>query len=477
MWILPSHARPDKCKRVISDMRLRGSTACGVIVIDSDDPHRWVYRGMERSLPDGWSLLEFDNKRIGSAAALQHAFKTFPNYGWYGVISDDSLVRTDGFEQELVRVAGKWGIASPNDLWQAREDVSRSRVGSVVVFGGEFLRAIGYLTPPGFDHLYVDDVWEHLGRALGNWRTVMNVVVEHDHPLRTGEAMDATHFRVNHQDRYEHDLAAFQSWMSGDRRSALRRFRCALYAAQGLSFERALSRKVMLATPVGDKPEVAYTTSVIETLSLLQWYGISCQYRVTAGVADVSLARNRLADDFLQSDCTDLVMIDADMSWVPEDIVRLLASEHPLIAAVGRKKNAVPSESLEAWCFSGIPGTERNIRTDGAGAIEIDRVGTGLMRIHRSVFEDLIAKFPQDLRRRANVPKQGEAQRFYHKFFCQSDIQGADGLWDEVSEDFTFCLRYRSIGGEVWIDPSIPVGHIGIHNFRGRVGDLFETVQ
>ena len=37
-----------------------------------------------------------------------------------------------------------------------------------------------------------------------------------------------------------------------------------------------------------------------------------------------------------------------------------------------------------------------------------------------------------------------------------------------LSEDFAFCHRWRSTGGEVWVDVQTPLGHEGSFMFEGR---------
>ena len=38
------------------------------------------------------------------------------------------------------------------------------------------------------------------------------------------------------------------------------------------------------------------------------------------------------------------------------------------------------------------------------------------------------------------------------------------------SEDYSFCERWRAMGGKVWIDPSIQMGHVGLKVFQGSFG-------
>ena len=51
---------------------------------------------------------------------------------------------------------------------------------------------------------------------------------------------------------------------------------------------------------------------------------------------------------------------------------------------------------------------------------------------------------------------------------------GSDSLL--YSEGWGFCHRWRAIGGKVWIDPTIRLGHIGTHRYEGDPMELFSTV-
>ena len=57
---------------------------------------------------------------------------------------------------------------------------------------------------------------------------------------------------------------------------------------------------------------------------------------------------------------------------------------------------------------------------------------------------------------------EGEIQSFF-------DFKSTpDGY---VGEDYLFCDRVHEIGMEVWIDPTIKLGHMGIHEFEGSFGE------
>ncbi|MDE2101407.1 MAG: hypothetical protein KGL39_29435, partial [Patescibacteria group bacterium] len=210
MWCVASRNRPQQCQKLLDNMVARGMKGRGVVGVDADEPQANEYAALR--FPEGWGLMVVENPNPGSCAILRRMFDQYPDEDWYGSIADDSSVETDGFEEKLIEAAGEWGIASGNDQWQANEDVSKGRMHGAVVFGGRFVRTLGYWVPDGFQHLYVDDVWETLGRSIGNWRTLMDVVTPHNHPWKTGEGLDETTANANSPETNEHDRRAYQEW-------------------------------------------------------------------------------------------------------------------------------------------------------------------------------------------------------------------------------------------------------------------------
>ena len=245
-------------------------------------------------------------------------------------------------------------------------------------------------------------------------------------------------------------------------------------AAHGLSLDVAQQRSVLIATPVYRDVSPMFTKSAIETTSVLTALGIAHDFQFLIGMSKIHVARNLLADKFLASGLTDLLFVDADMSWNPLDVVRLLATDKPLIGAVGRKKTDKPDSEWHSWCLNLIPGTEENLRQDFSGNIEVLSVGTGFMLINRKVFKVLANAHPEW--RRRSLPGDAKTPTtWYTKFFADDDVVDEEtGDVDEFGEDISFCLRWRALGGEVWIAPDIELGHHGSHDYRGKVRTFFD---
>jgi hypothetical protein len=231
--------------------------------------------------------------------------------------------------------------------------------------------------------------------------------------------------------------------------------------------DRLKSRTVMICTPIARAPTWQYTVALAETCVLLQGLGIRFYYASVVGLSNLPQARNILAARFLSSDATDLLFIDDDIGWDQNDAVRLLASDQPLIAGVGRKKNDNNHE-VTGWCCEFLPDAAQRLRIDAMGNVEVGRVGCGFMRVQRRVFEELIRRYPQ-LKHSAGPNLTPEEDRCYYRFFQFGP--------DESTEDYVFCDRWRAVGGRIFIDPSLKLSHIGEKAYTGAIMELIGTCE
>src|SRR5689334_13146254 len=102
--------------------------------------------------------------------------------------------------------------------------------------------------------------------------------------------------------------------------------------------ERARSRRVMICTPVYRETSWQYTRSLVDTCIAFERLGVGHRAQFVIGNSNLPRARNELVAEFLATDCTDLLFVDSDMGWRPNDALRLLASEREVIGGVGRKR-------------------------------------------------------------------------------------------------------------------------------------------
>lgn len=229
--------------------------------------------------------------------------------------------------------------------------------------------------------------------------------------------------------------------------------------------KRALSRSVFIATPIARHPVRQYTNSLVQTCIRLSEVGIRCYVQNVVGNSNLPRARNELVAAFLASDYDDLLFIDDDMGWDPSAVIRLLASDKPVIGGVGSKKCLKPDSDVTKWCCRFW--LDRPLRQDDMGNVEVESVGTGFLKISREVFEKMIAAHPEWKRRGwSDWPEERKAT--YYRFF-RFDHDDPD----EIGEDYDFCRSWRALGGEVWIDPTIKLLHVGEYEFTGSMDALF----
>ncbi|MBU2249788.1 MAG: hypothetical protein KKD77_23780 [Gammaproteobacteria bacterium] len=158
--------------------------------------------------------------------------------------------------------------------------------------------------------------------------------------------------------------------------------------------------------------------------------------------ADITaVVRNRVAEGFLTTEYTHLLMLDSDQRH-PTDIVQKMARrviekpERRIVAGLYYDRRP-PFEPL-AW-KRGNDGLYYQFVEWGSGLIEdIDLVGTGVLLIHREVFETL------------------ERPWFAYTY---NGIQEQKADYVYPTEDVYFCQKARTAGFDICIDTSFESPH------------------
>lgn len=234
---------------------------------------------------------------------------------------------------------------------------------------------------------------------------------------------------------------------------------------QAARLTRARSRSVFIATPIARHPVRQYTMSIARTLVRLTELGIKAYVQHVIGNSNLPRARNELVADFLASNFDDLIFIDDDMGWDPNDVVRLLASDQDVIGGVGAKKVACEDSDPQKWCMRTLDGP---LVQDAMGAIEVEAVGTGFLKVSRAVFQRMIMAHPE-WKRRGWPTMPAKVREMYYQFFKFDSLTP-----EEYGEDVGFCRDWRALSGSVWIDPNIRLIHVGECEYTGNLEALLE---
>jgi hypothetical protein len=233
-----------------------------------------------------------------------------------------------------------------------------------------------------------------------------------------------------------------------------------------------------IGTPCfGGQVSWLYAVSLLKLQKTFAQRGWSINYLLQAGDALVTRARQTIVCHFLDNPkATHLLFIDADIGFEPKQAIRLLEFDADVTAAVypvkqinwDRMPAAVQAERspLESATLSYVverdAGAELVIRQ---GFVKSRYAGTGFLMIRRSALEGMIEHYPE-LRytheHRGNDPLIGSPWRSA-LFNCMVDQ--TTGYY--LSEDFSFCRRWTDMGGEIWVDYTSRLNHVGLMVFRG----------
>jgi hypothetical protein len=240
--------------------------------------------------------------------------------------------------------------------------------------------------------------------------------------------------------------------------------------------------KLFVATPMyGGLCTGGYTMGILECVQTFMQHGVQMYYSYMMNESLITRARNGMAYDFLQSDATHLMFIDADISFKPADIVRMIQADKDIICGMYPKKeinwklvhdavkSGVDFKDLPNYTGSfvvnlvgGASETTGNVNTP----MEIDNGGTGFMLIKRNVFETLKDKVPTYTNDMILIVDKNPVKKIIHEFFATSIDETSNRL---LSEDYHFCKIARQQGYKVYAAPWANLVHSGTYNFSGTL--------
>lgn len=215
------------------------------------------------------------------------------------------------------------------------------------------------------------------------------------------------------------------------------------------------SRRVFLALPTYDgKLHAPCLHSLLKSLPELEKAGIGYDVYVLGGNCHVDDSRNTCVREFLMSDCDDLMFLDADVGWKPENLVKILQYDKDVVAGVYPKKS-----DNEEYPVHVLP--DKDLYADHEGLVEVAGAPTGFMRIRRNVFEKL-REFSKERSYFTTNKDDPHKEVPYHIIFERTFDQGY-----RLSGDYAFCFKWRFLGGKIFVDPEMYFVHEGAKEYGG----------
>jgi hypothetical protein len=213
-----------------------------------------------------------------------------------------------------------------------------------------------------------------------------------------------------------------------------------------------IGRKLMIAIPCYDgKVNIRTAFAIAELVPKLDKMGVRLNLVHMSGCSIITKARNKLVRNFMESDCTDFLFVDADVVINTDAVTRILALSSDKDVVAG----SYPRRSKDAKFFLDFYLDEDGqLEFDDHGLMRVESVSTGFMLIRRHVIEHMIEKHPE-----WQYAGDGDGET-EHAIF---DFMILNGQY--IGEDYAFCLRARQDGFKIYLDPMISLPHIGTEEF------------
>jgi len=211
-----------------------------------------------------------------------------------------------------------------------------------------------------------------------------------------------------------------------------------------------IGRKLMIAIPCYDgKVNIRTAFAIAELVPKLDKMGVRLNLVHMSGCSIITKARNKLVRNFMESDCTDFLFVDADVVINTDAVTRLLALSSDKDVVAG----SYPRRSKDAKFFLDFYlDKDGQLEFDDHGLMRVESVSTGFMLIRRHVIEHMIEKHPEW---KYQGDGDGETE---HALF---DFMILDGQY--IGEDYAFCLRARQDGFKIYLDPMISLPQKNLH--------------
>jgi hypothetical protein len=208
VMIVPTRSRP----RNAAALALIWQTTTLVdlhFVIDDNDPKLSDYFDLLAGFVDDKVHVSVEPQLGMSASTNRWARLHAEEYEVIGSMGDDHLPRTPGWDVKVIEAFEDkhTAIVYPNDGFQGE------KLPTVVLMRSIIPQTLGFMMPPQFEHLFVDNVWFEWGRRSGCLRYLPDVLIEHMHPAAGKSAWDDQYYKINSREAFALDGQRFMTYM------------------------------------------------------------------------------------------------------------------------------------------------------------------------------------------------------------------------------------------------------------------------
>ena len=259
-----------------------------------------------------------------------------------------------------------------------------------------------------------------------------------------------------------------------------------------LKIKQELSHvKLLVCTPCyGGQCYTGYLRSTIGLVQLLTQLGIEHEIYTLDSESLITRARNSMSARFIGDESfTHLLFIDADITYNPQTVLRLLMSKKQVCGAcypkkvlnwdkvrenvINNKNKGLTNDELLAksldYVVNVVAEGNEDVKSVNIqnGFVRVSNLGTGFLLIERSVFDIMVAKYPEQ--NYENDIEGYDIPQTKGNFYLFFDTMVHPESKRYLSEDYAFCQKWINCGGEIYMDIFSPLIHTGWFNYKGFV--------
>lgn len=211
------------------------------------------------------------------------------------------------------------------------------------------------------------------------------------------------------------------------------------------------SVKLFIALPTRGTCSIQFASSMALSVAMLTACGVDVNILENKNGTPIDFNRNNLLARFMNTDCTHIWFVDDDMGWNPDAIVKMIQQDKEFIAGAGPlKKDGEPLFAVKHETNADETPVVVN------GLIPCSHVGGAFVLMKREAITRMMINYP-GLRCEAVDPQNG---------YSLYQFEYGSKTWK--GEDYVFCERWTSLGGEIWLYPNISFTHTGVKDYTGN---------
>ncbi len=216
---------------------------------------------------------------------------------------------------------------------------------------------------------------------------------------------------------------------------------------------------------------IFYMLKIIELIILFKKNDFNITVEPISFESLIPRARNAAASRFLDNKlATHLLFIDCDITFNPNDVLKLIEANKEIIAGSYPKKYYKSKESLYPVDFT-ING--QITITDNENIFKADLLPTGFMLIKKNALETIISS-NDNLHYKNNIDGYSTESNDFYNFFQILIDKDTNFL---LSEDYGFCNLAKKSGLELFCYTDITLTHIGFTNYTGNLQEFLNVIK